>query len=121
MSTAKFYFQALLPAFSNPLLNRLVFPTLALLPPIAVAFGTNNLTTLVGITGSYAGAGVQYIIPAFLVVNARREASLRYNRAAVHRNKLKSPFGRRLWVIAVLSWAVLCLIFVTTNHILTWV
>ena len=86
-----------------------------------MAFGTNDLTTLVGVTGSYAGAGVQYIIPACLVLLARREGAIHYGRIMISRNQHRSPFGRRLWVLAVISWAVLCLIFVTTNHILLWV
>jgi hypothetical protein len=36
-----------------------VFPLLALLPPVGVAFATNSLEFLVGITGSYAGTGIQ--------------------------------------------------------------
>ena len=37
--------------------RQVVFPLLALVPPIGVAFATNSLEFLVGITGSYAGAG----------------------------------------------------------------
>jgi len=97
----------------------LLYPTLAILPPIAVAFGTNDLTTLVGITGSYAGAGVQYVIPAFLVLLARKEGVNYYGRVMIARNNHRSPFSRRFWVIIVISWAIVCLVFVTTNHILT--
>ena len=109
------------PKSSSTFVNRFIFPTLAIGPPIAIAFGTNNLTTLVGITGSYAGAGVQYVIPAFLVLMARKEGSNCYGRAMVSRNHHRSPFGRRLWVIIILSWAIVCLLFVTTNHILSLV
>ncbi len=70
-----------------------IFPLLALVPPVAVAFVTNSLEFLVGITGSYAGrslrplsyrvrcdhrypfvpgAGIQYVVPAFLVYASRR-------------------------------------------------
>ena len=49
-----------------------LFPLLALVPPVGVAFATNSLELLVGITGSYAGAGIQYIVPAFLVFFARK-------------------------------------------------
>jgi hypothetical protein len=49
-----------------------LFPLLALIPPVGVAFLTNSLEFLVGITGSYAGAGIQYIVPAFLVHLSRR-------------------------------------------------
>ena len=45
---------------------------MALLPPMALAFVTNSLEFLVGITGSYAGAGIQYVVPALLVYNGRK-------------------------------------------------
>uniref|UniRef100_H2Z3V6 Amino acid transporter transmembrane domain-containing protein n=1 Tax=Ciona savignyi TaxID=51511 RepID=H2Z3V6_CIOSA len=98
--------------------NRLFFPTLAIVPPIIVAFITNDLTTLVGVTGSYAGAGVQYVIPAFLVMIARREATRYHGIAVVNKNRHRSPFSRRLWVLVVIVWAIVCLIFVTVNHIM---
>ena len=40
----------------------LLFPLLALGPPTAVAMTTHSLEFLVGITGSYAGAGIQYVV-----------------------------------------------------------
>ena len=49
-----------------------LFPLLALIPPTAVAMVTNSLEFLVGITGSYAGAGIQYVVPAALVYYARQ-------------------------------------------------
>ena len=41
-------------------------------PPVTLAAFTDDLETLVGITGSYAGAGIQYIVPAALVFHARQ-------------------------------------------------
>ncbi|KAL3202355.1 hypothetical protein MRX96_042520 [Rhipicephalus microplus] len=49
------------------LVERFFFPLLALLPPIAVALATESVEFLVGFTGSYAGAFIQYIIPVALV------------------------------------------------------
>ncbi|CAK8691106.1 unnamed protein product [Clavelina lepadiformis] len=112
--------QSLFKKTSSFYINRILYPTLAIAPPIGVAFATNNLTILVGVTGSYAGAGVQYVIPAFLVLLARKEAVRLYGRVTSVRNEHRSPFARRLWVILVFIWAAVCLIFVTTNHILTW-
>ena len=45
-----------------------------MLPPTAIALATHSLEFLVGITGSYAGAGIQYIVPAALVYQARIQA-----------------------------------------------
>ncbi|CAD5123462.1 DgyrCDS11808 [Dimorphilus gyrociliatus] len=89
----------------------------AILPPICVAYGTDNVEFLVGITGSYAGAGIQYVIPAALVIYARRRTCYKFG--TVLTNKYKSPFGSRYWVYLVFAWAVLCIVFVTVNHIIT--
>ena len=50
-----------------------MFPLLALIPPTAIAMVTHSLELLVGITGSYAGAGIQYVVPAALVFQARKQ------------------------------------------------
>lgn len=50
----------------------LLFPLLALIPPTCVAMATHSLEFLVGVTGSYAGAGIQYVVPAALVFYARQ-------------------------------------------------
>uniref|UniRef100_A0A3B5ML43 Amino acid transporter transmembrane domain-containing protein n=1 Tax=Xiphophorus couchianus TaxID=32473 RepID=A0A3B5ML43_9TELE len=97
--------------------DRVVFPLITLVPPIVVAFCTHNLESLVGITGSYAGTGIQYVIPAFLVFYARRHLEPVMGRDAV--NKHRSPFRHAFWVWFVLAWAASCLMFVTANIILT--
>ncbi|TGZ62462.1 hypothetical protein CRM22_007424 [Opisthorchis felineus] len=51
---------------------RWVLPFVVLLPPICIAFTTDNIGFLVGFTGAFAGSGIQYIIPALLVYRARR-------------------------------------------------
>lgn len=97
--------------------DRVVFPLITLVPPILVAFCTHNLESLVGITGAYAGTGIQYIVPACLVYYGRRHLEPVMGRDAV--NKHRSPFRHSFWVWFVLLWAISCLIFVTTNIILT--
>merc|ERR1739844_117318 len=61
--------------FSNmsPTTRRLLFPLLATVPPTLVALGTENLGILVTITGAYAGAGIQYVIPCCVVFLARKK------------------------------------------------
>merc|ERR1712235_142412 len=54
------------------LFSRLFFPILAMAPPVTLAAFTDDLETLVGITGSYAGAFIQYVIPVALVYCSRR-------------------------------------------------
>lgn len=96
--------------------DKIVFPVATLLPPVIVAVITNKVEFLVGITGSYAGAGIQYIIPALLVYFARKDI---HDLAPGSVNPLKSPFRHLAWIIFVLIWAVICIIFVTINHIIT--
>ena len=96
--------------------DRLVFPVAALCLPFAVAFITDEVEFLVGITGSYAGAGIQYVIPAALVLLARREVK---TMVPDLQNEFTSPFKHRIWVYLVFTWAALAIIFVTVNHIIT--
>lgn len=93
---------------------KILCPLLVLVPPVAVAFGTNKVEVLVGITGSYAGAGIQYVIPAVLVLLARRDI-LAAGGGYIHR----SPFSHTGWVILTLIWAGICVIFVTVNYIIS--
>lgn len=93
---------------------KVICPLLVLIPPVAVAIGTNKVEVLVGITGSYAGAGIQYVIPAVLVLLARRDL-LAVGGGYLHR----SPFSHQAWVIVTLIWACICVTFVTVNYIIS--
>ncbi|KAJ8254494.1 hypothetical protein COCON_G00211060 [Conger conger] len=97
--------------------DRVAFPLITLVPPVVVAFCTHNLESLVGITGAYAGTGIQYIVPASLVLLSRRHLEPALGRGAV--NKHRSPFRHTFWVGFVLAWATFCLMFVTANIVLT--
>ncbi|XP_014675621.1 PREDICTED: transmembrane protein 104-like [Priapulus caudatus] len=97
--------------------TRLLFPLLTIAPPIVVSFFTNNLEFLVGITGSYAGAGIQYVLPAFLVYYARLDTRMILGSGV--KNAYRSPFSHTAWVVIVLLWAAAAVVFVTVNHILT--
>lgn len=94
--------------------KRMLFPLMAIIPPIAIAFLTENVEVLVGIVGSYAGASIQYIIPALLVFYARQKDTQELDYLS-----FKSPFSNLGWVFFVLIWSILCIIFVTSNHIIT--
>ncbi|XP_035303076.1 transmembrane protein 104 isoform X3 [Cricetulus griseus] len=97
--------------------DRVVFPTITLVPPILVAFCTHDLESLVGITGAYAGTGIQYVIPAFLVYLCRKDTQLTFGYGTI--NKHRSPFRHTLWVAFVLLWAFSCFFFVTANIVLS--
>ncbi|XP_036268316.1 transmembrane protein 104 isoform X7 [Pipistrellus kuhlii] len=97
--------------------DRVAFPTLTLVPPVLVAFCTHDLESLVGITGAYAGTGIQYVIPACLVYLCRKDAQLALGPRAANRHR--SPFHHAFWVGFVLLWAFSCFLFVTANIVLS--
>lgn len=109
---------------SNPLIetliNRIAFPLLAVLPPIILALFTENLQILVGIVGSYAGAMIQYVIPALLVYYSRKYElnSLQEISVESDSTSYRSPFKSINWIILVLIWSLIAIIFVTIDHII---
>lgn len=94
----------------NFFLRRILFPLVVLTPPTIIAFSTYNVGMLVGYTGAYAGAIIQYVVPALLVHFARKKAM---NVFGSYNNKYQSPFRHTFWIIVVLIWYVVCFIFVT--------
>ena len=77
---------------------------------MVIAFATDNVEILVGITGSYLGTGIQYFIPAALVLCSRKHIrSLDFDND--HKNKHASPFSHTGWAVAILIWAVICIGF----------
>uniref|UniRef100_A0A8C0BCA3 Transmembrane protein 104 n=1 Tax=Buteo japonicus TaxID=224669 RepID=A0A8C0BCA3_9AVES len=97
--------------------DRIVFPAITLIPPVLVAFCTHDLESLVGITGAYAGNGIQYLIPAFLVYCSRKDTQLVFGSGTV--NKHLSPFRHTFWIVFVLIWGFSCFVFVTANIVLS--
>jgi len=102
----------------NPIVLRYVYPTLAIGPPVVVALFTNDVGSLISITGSYAGTGIQYIIPAMALLRARRTARETLGVRLIEANNKRSPFGQgNAMILIVLLWAAACLVLVTWNHI----
>ena len=99
-----------------PTVERILCPLATLLIPFAVAMGTDNVDILVGVTGSYAGVLVQYIIPVTLVYFCRKQMTQFFggNDCNIHR----SPFVHKAWLVFILLWALVCVILVTVNHII---
>lgn len=88
----------------NFFVKHLLFPTLAVVPPAIIAFTTFNLTSLVSFTGTYSGTVIQYLIPAILVLLARRHCQKDIGGV----NKYRSPFQGILWVLIVIIWCITC-------------
>ena len=99
-------------------LQRILFPLLTLIPPVVIALITDNVEFLVGVTGSYAGAGIQYAIPVALVFFGRRTFHQDFGEGAVNRHR--SPFGHWIWLVVVIVWLVLSIALVTVNNILSF-
>lgn len=96
--------------------DRVVFPIITLLPPVLVAFYTHDMELLVGNTGAYAGTGIQFVVPAFLVLLSRQDTERTFGEGIP--NPYRSPFRHIGWVGFVLLWALSCFIFTTATIIL---
>lgn len=96
--------------------DRLLFPVLALILPIAIAFGTQNVELLVSITGSFPGIGVQYVIPVTLAFCGKSIIMKRLN--IKYENKYKSPFSHILFLVFVLLWTVLSVLLIIADDIM---
>ncbi len=97
------------------LVDRIVFPLVAVIPPILIALGTQNEEVLVSITGSFPGIGVQYLIPATLAFTARRCLRNKYGK---YDNKHRSPFGHITFFVGVLIWAVISIGLTVANDVI---
>jgi hypothetical protein len=102
-----------LPAKLEGRAGRLFFPLLAVVPAALVALVTESVGTLVTITGAYAGAGIQYVIPVSLVWLARR----RLGQLGEKENPFRSVFHHELWLLGVLVWCGLAVALVSTDFI----
>lgn len=99
--------------------RRLLFPTVAILPPALVALATENLGLLVSITGAFAGAGIQYIIPCTLVWLARRKLNQFGQELNLNfRNPLESFFKHTGFIITILVWSLVAVGLVAANFII---
>eukprot|EP00026_Physarum_polycephalum_P008418 Phypoly_transcript_08502.p1 GENE.Phypoly_transcript_08502~~Phypoly_transcript_08502.p1 ORF type:complete len:470 (+),score=23.36 Phypoly_transcript_08502:93-1502(+) len=87
--------------------------------PIIVALITQSVDKLVSFTGSYAGLGIQMVIPALLAYRSRIVIANTFGKYTV--NPYRSFFAGPgwIWAILVLSGAFLCM--VTFNHINNYV
>jgi hypothetical protein len=49
-----------------------IFSAIVSIPPILIAFATQNVSFLVNITGAYGGVGIQWLIPTVLLYYSRK-------------------------------------------------
>ncbi|XP_017966385.1 transmembrane protein 104 homolog [Drosophila navojoa] len=98
---------------SYSILTRALCPFLSILLPFCITYFTENLSILVAITGSYAGVGIQYVIPVCLVYSSRVTCSELLGSGIV--NQFQSPFQSNIWLVMVLVWSVLAVFLVSIN------
>ncbi|XP_047529956.1 transmembrane protein 104 homolog [Vanessa atalanta] len=97
----------------NFVFRKLLFPVVTVVPPLLLTYFLEDISILIKFTGSYAGTGIQYMIPTFLVLSARRHCTNLLGLGVV--NRYKSPFSNIAWAIFVLLWSFMCVILVTVN------
>lgn len=93
--------------------RRLLFPIVTLGPPLVLPYFYQDVTALIKYTGSFAGSGIQYVIPTALVLVARRQIRDAVGPDAV--NKFRSPFSHQYWAVGILAWSALCLVLVSLH------
>ena len=97
-------------------IDRILFPVLAIIPPLGIAFATTNVEVLVSITGSFPGIGVQYVIPATLAFAGKYIISKKLN--VEYKNKYKSPFSYLAFLVLVLAWTVISVAFIIADDVM---
>uniref|UniRef100_A0A8C0J5M1 Amino acid transporter transmembrane domain-containing protein n=1 Tax=Chelonoidis abingdonii TaxID=106734 RepID=A0A8C0J5M1_CHEAB len=95
--------------------ERLLCPLLAIIPPTVIAVVTENIEVIVGITGSYAAATIQFIIPPLLVHYSRTDTQEKFGPSV--RIKYASPFQHKVWIILAIIFAVFTITTVTILYI----
>ena len=94
-----------------------LFPTIAILPPLAIAFGAMRIEILVSITGGFPGIWLQYMIPTSLAFAGKFIITRRLK--VDYKNKHKSPFSHVVFLVLVTIWTVTSMILVITDDILS--
>lgn len=94
------------------LVSRILFPLLAIIPPILIAFATRNVEALVSVTGSFPGVGVQYVIPLTLAIAARNVILKEFS---TYDNKHKSKFSNVPVFIFVALWTAVSFVLIIVD------
>lgn len=111
-----------------------MYALVAIVPPLVVAFFTEDVSMLVGFTGAYAGLGIQWIVPTCLVYCLRRRLDSERARATAmangsnggmksafskqkdNRNPFASPFAHVAWIYVILTCALASTVIITISH-----
>ena len=104
------------------------FSLIAIVPPVIVAYCTQDVELLTSVTGAYAGVGIQYITPALLCYYGRKQIAEfadvhlnphRYVRLSIEETRPKMVYASSSickttgWIVLVCAWSVIALGLVT--------
>ena len=79
--------------------------------------GPSLVGTNINVDRSYAGVGIQYVIPALACHYGRQTAAEVIGANSVNTNRHRSKFSSPVWVYITLAWSLICVGLVTYNHI----
>jgi hypothetical protein len=101
--------QSIMGSGSNNPQHNLLFTLVTILPPFLVSVFVSNVQVLVGFTGAFAGAQIQYVIPTLIVVAARKRVKgcsliQSTSSSSSDSNPHASPFRSTFWTVFVLGW-----------------
>ncbi|KDO23087.1 hypothetical protein SPRG_11931 [Saprolegnia parasitica CBS 223.65] len=110
---------------NSPASNRHCSPTTlfaiaAVVPPLLVALCTEDVGMLVGITGAYAGLGIQWVIPAAFVYCLRQRLVLLQTQlklSSLPKNPYASPFGKMVWLYLTFALSAVSLVVITYTRL----
>ncbi|XP_050542099.1 transmembrane protein 104 homolog isoform X2 [Daktulosphaira vitifoliae] len=100
----------LLPDDAHWVWRKIILPLISLITPVLLAAFVADLEDLVSIVAIYAGTGIQYVIPALLVIAARAEIP---QQVAGIKNDYCSPFRSNYWPLGILVWSVICVVLLS--------
>jgi len=92
-----------------------LFSAIAALPPIFIAYGTQDVYKLVDITGAYGGVGIQWFIPAILAYYSRKAMAEVVPELS---NPYASQFSHMGWVVGLVVMTILSLFISTYNIVI---
>ncbi|KAK5584866.1 hypothetical protein RB653_006484 [Dictyostelium firmibasis] len=100
----------------SPFVRNVIFSLTSSLIPVGVAFCTRNVSLLVNITGSYAGLGIMFVMPALISFYSNKMLTEYYHIS----NPKKSPFSNKFFYLLILLISVICLVLATWKIIITY-
>ena len=94
------------------LIDRIAFPLVCLIFALVVAMITDDVTSLMRVTGGISGGFIEFFFPALIVFFARKRVEEIKNEQKGFQVPIfvKSYFQSVLYVYAVFAWTAICLI-----------